>query len=377
MRGDMISERSLSIGITIGLRDSAESLWINGIKQNALYLANLFLNSPYHHDVVIVNTTDIKITSELPWDLERFPVRNFVDEKDKLDVLIELGGQIDRDQTAYLKSRNTQIVSYCCGPEYVQMIEAMIFGRRMFDSIFINQRYDQIWVIPQVMETSAPFFSVLRRKPVVEVPFVWDPMCLEERTRNLPFSGEYRPKNEPKRLSIMEANIDVLKFCLYPMFIAEIAYRNVREKIGFVHVTNAEHLARNCPEFISIAWYLDLVREGKMSFIGRHDVPDFISQRADIVVSHQWGLALNYFYFDVCWNGYALIHNARLCSEIGYYYPKNDLDAAAEQLVHAIGHHDDDWLGYRERQRKAINPFLSTNKTLIDRYDQLLFDLVS
>ncbi|WP_415872473.1 DUF2827 domain-containing protein [Burkholderia ubonensis] len=373
----MISERSLSIGITIGLRDSAESLWINGIKQNALYLANLFLNSPYHHDVVIVNTTDIKITSELPWDLERFPVRNFVDEKDKLDVLIELGGQIDRDQTAYLKSRNTQIVSYCCGPEYVQMIEAMIFGRRMFDSIFINQRYDQIWVIPQVMETSAPFFSVLRRKPVVEVPFVWDPMCLEERTRNLPFSGEYRPKNEPKRLSIMEANIDVLKFCLYPMFIAEIAYRNVREKIGFVHVTNAEHLARNCPEFISIAWYLDLVREGKMSFIGRHDVPDFISQRADIVVSHQWGLALNYFYFDVCWNGYALIHNARLCSEIGYYYPKNDLDAAAEQLVHAIGHHDDDWLGYRERQRKAINPFLSTNKTLIDRYDQLLFDLVS
>ncbi|AXE96235.1 DUF2827 domain-containing protein [Paraburkholderia terricola] len=371
----MTKIRSLRIGITIGLRDAAESMWVNGIKQNALYLAKLFQHSPHRHEVVLVNTTAVEITSRLPWDLQRFPVRSFADAKDSLDVLIELGGQIDREQTSYLRSRGTKIVSYCCGPEYVQMMEAMIFSRRMCDSVFINQQYDQVWVIPQVMETSAHFFGVLRRQPVREVPFVWDPMCLDMRTRELPFSGEYRPRNTPKRLSIMEANINVLKFCLYPLLIAESAYRKVGGGISFVHVTNAEHLARNSPEFIGIAQHLDLVRDGKVSFVGRHDTPQFLSEHTDIVVSHQWGLALNYFYFDACWNGYALMHNAHLCRDVGYFYPGNDVEEGSNQLVHAIEHHNDDWQAYRARQRKAIRPFLSTHEPLIARYDELLFAL--
>ncbi|CAG9200628.1 DUF2827 domain-containing protein [Burkholderia vietnamiensis] len=367
----------LRIGITIGLRHANESLWVNGIKQNALYLAKLFQNSPLGHDVVLVNTTDVPVTSALPWDVKQFPTATFEDEKDKLDVLIELGGQISSEQTAYLKSQDTRIVSYCCGPEYVQMTEAMIFGRRLTDHVFINQHYDQVWVIPQVMETTAGFLGVLRRREVVPVPFVWDPMCLDMRVANLPCQGEYRPGRAPaKRVSVMEPNIDVLKFCLNPMLIAESAYREVGDELGFVHVTNAEHLARSCPEFIGIAHYLDLVRDGKMSFVGRHDTPQFLAEHTDIVVSHQWGLSLNYFYFDVAWNGYALVHNARLCEGIGYYYQESDLDAGARQLVHAIRHHDDDFDAYRERQRAAIAPFLATHEPLVARYDQLLGQLV-
>jgi len=367
----------LRIGITIGLRHANESLWVNGIKQNALYLAKLFQHSPLGHDVVLVNTTDVPITSALPWDLEQFPTCTFEEEKDTLDVLIELGGQISNEQTAYLKSQHTKIVSYCCGPEYVQMTEAMIFGRRLTDHVFINQNYDQVWVIPQVMETTAGFLGVLRRQEVVPVPFVWDPMCLDMRTHHLPSKGEYRPgRAAAMRVSVMEPNIDVLKFCLNPLLIAEHAYRAIGERMGFVHVTNAEHLARSCPEFIGIAHYLDLVRDGKVSFVGRHDTPQFLADHTDIVVSHQWGLALNYFYFDVAWNGYALVHNAHLCKDVGYYYPDSDIDAGAKQLVHAIKHHDDDFDAYRERQRAAIAPFLATHQPLIARYDELLGQLV-
>ncbi|MEX3693355.1 DUF2827 domain-containing protein [Paraburkholderia sp. BR14263] len=373
----MKNGRPLRIGITIGLRDEAESLWVNGIKQNALYLAKLFRHSPLGHEVRLVNTTAVPITSRLPWDLEQFPVCSFEDAKDGLDVLIELGGQINSEQTTYLKTRGTRVVSYCCGPEYVQMMEAMIFSRRMCDSVFINQHYDQVWVIPQVMETSASFFSVLRRQTVREVPFVWDPVCLNMRTRDLPFAGEYRPRSGAMRLSIMEANIDVLKFCLYPLLIAETAYREVGRRIGYVHVTNAEHLARQSPEFIGIAQHLDLVRDSKVSFVGRYDTPQFLSDHTDIVVSHQWGLALNYFYFDVCWNGYALVHNAHLCSDIGYFYPQNDVDRGASQLVKAIEHHNRDWKSYRDQQRKAIQPFLASDRKLIGQYDQLLAALVS
>jgi Protein of unknown function (DUF2827) len=375
----MTQQRALRIGITIGIRSEIEGMWVNGIKQNALYLAKLFQHSPLGHSVVLVNTTVVALTGVLPWDASRFPVRSFDETKDSLDVLIELGGQISDEQTRYLKARGTRLVSYCCGPEYVQMIEAMIFNRRLADTVFINQQYDAIWVIPQVMETSAHFFGVLRRVPVKEVPFVWDPMCLNAHTRDLPFEGEYRPRSgetpPPRRLSVMEPNIDVLKFCLYPLLIAEEAFRRVGDSIGFLHVTNAEHLARHSPEFIGIAQYLDIVRQGKASFVGRYDTPQFLSQHTDIVISHQWGLALNYFYFDVCWNGYALVHNAQLCRELGYYYSGNDVEEGARQLVHAICHHDDDWAAYRSKQRRAIVRFLATNPEQIARYDALLAGL--
>ncbi|KWE55295.1 DUF2827 domain-containing protein [Burkholderia sp. MSMB2157WGS] len=371
----MSSARSLNIGITIGLHHATESLWVNGIKQNALYLMKLFQHSPLGHQVKLVNTTSVEITSALPWDIKQFPVCSFDDAKDSLDVLIELGGQIDQQQTSYLQARGAKVVSYCCGPEYVHMTQAMIFGRRHAETVFINQRYDQVWIIPQVVDTSAGFFSVLRRQPVREVPFVWDPICVEERSAALPHRGEYRPTGQPKRLSVMEPNIDVTKFCLYPILIAELGYRKLGEKISYVHATNTEHLAKGSPEFIGIASHLDLVRDSKISFVGYYNTPQFLSEYTDIVISHQSGLALNYFYFDVCWNGYAMVHNADLCRELGYFYNKNDVDEGCRQLERAVEFHDEDWQGYRIRQRERIGRFLSTNPKQVEAYDRLLLGL--
>ncbi|MGS0895953.1 DUF2827 domain-containing protein [Burkholderia stagnalis] len=373
----MSSARSLNIGVTIGLHHETESLWVNGIKQNALYLMKLFQHSPLNHQVTLVNTTNVRITSELPWDIQRFPVRSFDDAKDSLDVLIELGGQIDQQQTAYLQARGAKVVSYCCGPEYVHMTQAMIFGRRHAEAVFINQHYDEVWIIPQVVDTSAGFFSVLRRQPVREVPFVWDPMCVEERSAALPFGGEYRPNGngQAKRLSIMESNIDITKFCLYPILIAEAGYRKFGSRIAYVHATNTEHLAKSSPEFIGIAHHLDLVRDSKISFVGYYNTPQFLSEYTDIVISHQWGLALNYFYFDVCWNGYALVHNASLCSELGYYYSGNDVEEGSGKLLQAIELHDENWQDYRKRQREIIGRFLSSNPQQVEMYDQLLIGL--
>ncbi|WP_175991759.1 DUF2827 family protein, partial [Burkholderia stagnalis] len=140
----------LRIGITIGLRAPDESLWINGIKQNALFLAKLLMASSHGYRVTLVNTTDVRLTDALPWSRAVYDTRAFADAKDSLDVLIELGGQISEEQTVYLKARGTKIVSYCCGVEYINAMEAMLFGRRLWDSLFINRGYDEVWAIPQI-----------------------------------------------------------------------------------------------------------------------------------------------------------------------------------------------------------------------------------
>jgi len=369
--------RRLRIGVTIGLGSPDESLWINGIKQNALNLAAAFMNSPQRHEVTLINTTATPITAALPWDLDRFPTRPFAEAKDNLDVLIELGGQIGAAQTSYLKERGVRLVSYCCGPEYIQASEAMIFGRRLWDSVFLNTRFDQLWVIPQVAETSLGYFETFRRRPARVVPFVWDPMCLETVASVLPDGGTYRPKEPAKRLTVLEPNYDVLKFCLYPIFIAERAWRRTPERIGFLHVCNAEPLVREAPEFVGLMRELDIVRDRRASFVGAYMTPWFLAEHTDVVISHQWGLPLNYMYLEACWQGYPLVHNAKLCADLGYYYPANDLAAATDALVRVLETHDDQWTDYRLVQRNRIARFLASDPALIADYDALLDDLMA
>jgi hypothetical protein len=368
--------RPLRIGITIGLRDAAESLWLNGIKQNALYLAKLFQGSAYGHRVALLNTTGIALTDEIPWDRTVFTTLPFEEGWQGLDVLIELGGQIDGDQTARLKAQGTKIVSYCCGPEYVQNIEAMIFGRKLYDSVFVNERYDELWIIPQIWGMNRGFLETLRRCPAREVPFVWDPMALQAATRDLPERGEYRPGTGGKRLSVVEPNVDVLKFCLYPIFIAERAYRLAPDRVFYLHVANAEWIARQSTEFISLMHCMDLVKAGKASFIGRVTTPYFLAEHTDIMISHQWGLPLNYIYLECCWQGYPLVHNAEIVSDLGYYYPENDLETGARHVLDIADRHDRTWQEYTARQRALIARFQADNPALIRAYDDLLFGLV-
>ena len=56
----------LRIGITIGLHHVAETLWNNGIKQNAAFLAEALRRCPQAAGVMLVNTTQVSNTPALP-----------------------------------------------------------------------------------------------------------------------------------------------------------------------------------------------------------------------------------------------------------------------------------------------------------------------
>jgi hypothetical protein len=374
---DCRTDAGLRIGITLGLGREDESLWVNGIKQNAIYLLEALRHVEGVASVVLVNTTAVPVTPALPWDLARWPTVAFDAVKDSLDVLIELGGQVNGEQTAYLKERGTRLVSYCCGCEYVSMMESVLFGRAMggYD-LFVNQRYDAVWVIPQVAGTSLHYFRTLRRREPRVVPFVWDPVFLRERSAPLANAGEYRPRAGARRLSVMEPNHDVVKFCLYPILIAEEAYRSRPQAIEFLHVTNAERLATGSPEFVALMNQLTLVRNRRAAFVGRYDTPEFLAAATDVVISHQWENPLNYFYLEVCWQGYPLVHNAHLCDDLGYYYEGNDVHAGAMRLLDVLDGHDAAFEPYRARQRAAIARFLPGHRALTQAYGELLHGLL-
>lgn len=367
---------SLRIGITIGLHHENETLWNNGIKQNAAFLAEALRHCPNVASVTLVNTTTVPITPALPWDQTRFPTVTFDAAKDALDVLIELGGQINAAQTDYLKRLEVRIVSYCCGFEYVHAMESVLFRKPMWgENLFVNQRYDDIWMIPQVDNISRSYFEVLRRQTARAVPFVWSPMFLDERAMSLPNAGVYQPHADAKRLSVMEPNINIVKFCLYPALIAEMVYRQRPDSVALLQVTNAEGIARESKEFIALMNQLDIVRNHKAVFLGRHETPAFLAENTDIVISHQLENPLNYFYLEVCWQGYPLVHNAHLCADLGYYYCGNDVEEGARKVIEVVDRHDAHASWYREKQRTGIDPYLPHNRQLVATYAALLDDL--
>ena len=372
----MMQRSDLRIGITIGLQHPDETLWNNGIKQNAVFLAEALKHCPNVASVRLVNTTTVPVTAALPWDLQRWPTVSFDEAKDDVDVLIELGGQINTPQTEHLHARGARLVSYCCTTEYVMAMESALFARPLWGpNLFINPHYDAIWLIPQVANLSAGYFTALRRRPAEVVPFVWDPVFLEQRTSALADGGRYAPRTGARRLSVMEPNINVVKFCLYPALVAETAYRARPESIALLQVTNAEHLATSSLEFIALMNQLDIVRDHKAVFLGRHDTPVFLAERTDIVLSHQWENPLNYFYLEVCWQGSPLVHNARLCPEIGYFYEGNDVEAGAAQLLAAIDTHDAQAEAYALRQQAALARFRPGHADITARYTVLLGEL--
>jgi hypothetical protein len=368
----MTMSKKLRIGITLGLREEGESLWINGIKQNAIFLSMALQNCRSVGEVTLVNVTDVN-PATVAWDLSRWPVARFDDIRDDLDVLIELGGQVSAAQTEHLKSRGTRLVSYCCGSEYVSVLQSILFDRGNWSQgIFINPRYDAVWVIPQVVQTSGHFFRSFRRCPTHVVPFVWHPVFLQERSTEYPEGGVYLPRQGPRRLSVVEPNTDLVKFCLYPILIAEEAFRQRPELISFLHVTNSKHLADKGGLFVNLMLQLDIVQANKASFIQRQDTPDMLANLTDVVISNQWGNPLNYMYLEVCWQGYPLVHNAELCKTLGYYYKGNDVVSGAQLLIKAMVEHDGQFESYRKAQRAAIAAYLPSSLAVAEKYEQLL-----
>lgn len=367
----------INIGVTIGLHQEDESLWVNGIKQNALFLVKLLRQLDHKYNAFLVNTTDIPISDKLPWDRELFPTHSFAEVWDGIDVLIMLGGGVGGLDLDNLKKKGVKRIMYYCGAEYWRMVEAICYKKAFKIPPYYYRDYDAVWIIPQNANSNLHFLhQVTRSRPQV-VPFIWDPVFLTEMADKLVAKGKYVSRPGPKRISCFEPNIQFLKTFIYPLMIAEQAYVERPELVSRVAITCSDGF-REDVDFIALANHFSLAKEpGKCVFTERHVTPWFLAEHTDVVVSHQIENPLNYIYLEACWQGYPLIHNAHLCKELGYYYEGFDVDQGKEQLLKALIGHDAHYQYYIEDQRRLIRPYLTSNPRLVKQYEDMIDGLLA
>lgn len=367
----------LRIGITVGLRQPGEGLAESPLSQAAVFLSMTLARLHRVASVCLVNTTGIELLHDPRTVPEGVRLARFEDIKNDLDIVIEVGGQLGPQETDYMKRNNSRIVSFAHGPEYTLALQSVLFGNGAGGSLFINRRYDALWLTPAIANLSESFFTTLRRLPAQVAPFVWDSVFVEAANAGRPEKGRYTARPGPRRLTVAEPNTDVSRYCFYPVLIAEEAYRAAPELVSFLHVTHAERLATGSPTFVALMGLLDIVRHHKAAFIPGMPHLECLSQLTDVVIAHQLQVSIEYRHLEACWLGYPLVHNADACPDLGYYYPGNDVDEGARQLLHVLREHDGQHGAYLHRQRKRMERFQTYDAKVLREYTRLIDALMA
>jgi hypothetical protein len=384
--------KDIKIGITLLLFNDINSFFSNGINQNSLFLCELLLNCGFDVYFIVEDPKLFNIEKTTLNDIfydTRFKYIKYSEIiYSELNVIITLSFSYgEMFIYNYLKNMNTKHVGYFCGNTYIIESEKILYNQHKkrhtdaYDFTINNfPKYDEIWSIPQMSEINLDFWCILYKCKCIEVPFVWSSNAITLFCKANKSNEEdlyYKNRGPEKKIAIFEPNISIMKWALPAVLICEDAYRN-NKLIKHLYVTNINSSTTNdfnIEQFNKFMNSLDIVKDKKCSIETRYKTLPFMSNYADIVISHQWGNPLNYLYFDLAWMGWPIIHNAYLCKDVGYFYEDFHLKDGSSLLEKVIECHDLNKDQYLIDNRKSIERFLPTNKILQETYKELIINL--
>ena len=381
------SIKTTKIAITFNIPNEEMAIFLNGIKQNCIYFYELLKNIGY--DVyLIVHDEKFKYTNNINFwnkgNIQYIKLSQLM--MINPHIVFQFGFELAVNTLDLLKKYNIKTVFYNCGNTYFMDSEACLYNKNSdmieFQFSNIKQKYfNEIWLIPQHINSCSHYLKTLYRTNVIEVPFIWSPSIIEGYSKNLANTDLfYKNRGKQKKIAIFEPNMSIIKWALPSILICENAERTISEKelIKHVYVTNSySKISSFLPILNKMVKSLDLIKKSKLTIEQRYDTLYFMSKYADIAVSHQMENHLNYLYLDLAWMGWPIVHNANLCKDVGYYYEGFNYDEGAEMLKKAILTHDDsNTLEYLKRNRAVINRYIPTNKYLQEQYKNLIDKLL-
>ena len=376
----------MNIGITIHLSTENESIWINGIKLNALYLLKALKEIGYNAYILNASEVQAPYEGKITWNINEFPIYDYKEKANDTDLMIWLGATYsDQDILDFKKTGpNKMVVKYVCGNNYMNDAEHVIFNNP--GAIGYNQEIDEIWYVPQQEELNRDYYRVLHNLPankVRPVPFIWDPVFLDMTSqkynnsevieKELPVPV-YKPgkANEEKQLACFEPNIGVQKWHMINLLIAE-DYLNMGGKFNRLNIICGDKLLHS-EYYTSVIKHTKIFNTDpiKLTYLPRLMAIDALAQFADIVIAHQLTNPLNYSYLDALYLQFPLVHNAPMIKDAGYYYSGNNIGMGARQLKLAIEQHDNNIAEYTERSEKVLTRYTIFNEGLLETYKQLI-----
>jgi hypothetical protein len=356
------------IGITISHIKDKVTLFCNGIAQNAIFFYDLLTNIGSYDVYFIVDGYDSDYLNEMKYKQVHY--KNL--EEQGFNIVFTLCFRLPIDKYITLKNIGTKNIYYNCGNIFILDSESCLYNGEREHIYQKFNIFDECWNIPQHFDTNHYYLKTLLRCNIVQVPFIWSPQFIDNE------ENKYKKRTEIKSLAIFEPNLSIIKWAFPPLLVCENAYRAFdvenKDKIKNVYIMNTVSDSKkfNKSKFLKLIDCLDLGVDNKITIESRHRSLYIMSNYADIAVSHTWENYLNYLYFDIAWMGWPIVHNGKLCKEVGYYYDDFNYEQGGHILKDVILHHDENADEYLVRNRSYLQKFLPTNVELQQKYNTLI-----
>jgi hypothetical protein len=344
-----LQTRKVIILATATIHD--HSLFVNGLFQNVYILYKLF-DSMGFAPIMLVNDKpkDINTVPSILRHVRMLTVEDIVKSPIPIHLYLEIGMSIDPNLRRLFRMSGAKVAKLYLGNILNIDTETPMFYNGMHFSHHVVGEIDEIWVSPhykQHQEYAAVLNHVDPDCDSMKIaPYVWDPSILTlDGTRNL----KWRPRaaGEKETFIILEPNISFQKSALIPILIAERNYRMNKRPIEVI-VGNGDRFMKN-PFFLeTIFEKLELVKDGMITFSGRHDIPSIMTEYPHaIAICHQWNNQYNYMTLEYLVAGFPVIHNAPDWYDIGYYYKEHNVSEGAAALLRAQTQHASSLERYR------------------------------
>jgi hypothetical protein len=368
--GEGRPRRGYTVGVTIFIKQGGElGLFENGLRQNVLFLYQLFRAAPDCARVLLLNHGDGEAGEIAPaLGVAREDIVRTPEVMDALDYVIVIGAAMDRETVMALRARGCRLIAYKGGNGAVISMEAMIATPPRGDAerYFDHDYYDAVWMTPQHIATYRGWCETIYRRPVREVPQIWSPLLIEALPPEVRARFGYRPPVGGARIGILDPNVTVMKTSHLPMLVCEAAYRRESALFKAIYVTNGwPH--RDNAHFRSFTASLTAARDGVMTLEPRFVGLEFLADHCDAVVTHHWENGLNYLYYEVLYGNYPLVHNSGFLRDFGYHYPDFEAELGAEALLRALSEHPEQQVEHARRNRMLfdrLHPATAANVAL-------------
>lgn len=363
----------MKVGITINFDISFFS---NGLQQNIVFLQNLINNIENFSSFFIFKGDNID---------QEFIDKNFCVHVSELfkennldfDLIILMGFSLNNKQFRELKNKNkkTKFILMQCGNQYIENMTYSLFKKPDISPVEPLEELDEIWILPHYEKNISYMKTYYKNDNVKIVPYLWESIFVDYQIKYVKniFNEKAPYLINNKDIIVMEPNLNSSKNCILPLYIVEAFEKQYPKVVESCNLLAAEKFLEN-NYFIDLVSQLNIYRnrEKFLQVLKRKTLINAINDYGSLVISHQQDNALNNLYFEVLYLGLPLLHNSKLISEYGYFYPENDIDEAVKQLNYIITNHKENFPRYKKNIDKLLDLYTTQNQKNKKLYYQLI-----
>jgi hypothetical protein len=286
----------------------------------------------------------------------------------ELDVVIELGAQIDPDWARSFAARGGRIAALRVANHLIDDAERLAFN---LPPAFMMPAdlYHAVWTYPAFADHCGSYYSHGLGASLQVVPPLWSPEIIEHMAEGQQRRFAYQPGRKAWRVAVVERNASITGSCHLPLLAAEAAFRRQPAAIRLL-VLHAQKLAESA-HFTHYVEGLDILRAEKVSFLAGFPPWDVLGHAADALLAHHWHSPHSHRHYEALHGGFPLVHNSPWLAAAAMPMPISTR-GGRRALLRALAEHDAGLAAYRAQANAFLSTLAPTAPANIARYEAAL-----